>query len=172
LVVCDWAADEGLDDNAQRLEISMSPGPVRVPKTRAATGRSLVSNGFLGADILHLPAGEGFTPHTHPGDHLLFVLGGKGTITVDGVITPTDAGQAYLIEGGVPHAVGAITPHVILAIGAPHRTLDSMDRQQLIDYSAVLAPMGTITCSMCGVTGEGAQDLAEQGCSHSRHLTA
>lgn len=169
LVICDWAEDEGRDGRVQRLAVDMSPGPVRIPKTRSATGRSLVSNGWIGADLLNLPAGEGFAPHTHPGDHMLFVLGGTGTITVDGEITPTVVGQAYMIEGARPHAVGAITDHVILAVGAPHRALDSMERQDLVEYSALLTPLGSISCRICGVSGGCGEDLASQGCQHSPH---
>jgi quercetin dioxygenase-like cupin family protein len=162
-----WASDLGSEGTVQRLGVDTTPGPVRVLKTRAATGRPLLSNGYLGADILHVTAGDGFAPHTHPGDHLLFVLAGCGTITVDGTITETGAGQVYLIEGAVPHAVGAITDHVILAIGAPHMPLDSEARQDLTAYEALLTSMGSITCTICGVAGDGADALAERGCTHS-----
>ena len=168
--ICEWAADDGRDAGGQRLLVGMDPGPFRVPKTRAATGRSLVSNGYLGSDILHIPAGEGFAPHTHPGDHLLFVVGGQGSITVNGAITPTRAGQVYLIEGAVSHAVGAITDHVILAVGAPHRSLTSMDRQHLVAYADLMTPIGDITCSMCDVTARSGEELAAAGCPHSPHL--
>jgi quercetin dioxygenase-like cupin family protein len=172
LLICRWEVDAGQGEAAQRLIVDTMPGPVKVPKTRAATGRSLVSNGQLGADVLHLPAGEGFAPHTHPGDHLLFVLAGKGTITVGGAIVPTSAGQVYMIEGAVPHAVGAITDHVILAVGAPHRPLDSPQRQELTEYAALLASLGSITFQICEVTGTGGDDLADQGCRHSPQLSA
>ena len=168
-MICDWATAEGVNDEIQHLGIDMSPGRIQVPKTRAATGRSLLSNGFIGADLIHLPAGEGFAPHTHPADHLLFVLAGDGTIAVDGMIVPTGPGQAYMIEGAVPHAVGAITDHVILAVGAPHQPLDSAKRQDLVEYAALLASLGSITCQICAVTGHSAEELAAQGCAHSPH---
>jgi quercetin dioxygenase-like cupin family protein len=167
LEICDWAIAEGADNGVQHLGIDMSPGPVAVLKTRAATGRSLLSNGYLGADLLHIPAGEGFAPHIHPGDHLLFVVAGQGTITVEGEITPTHPGQAYMVEGAVPHAVGAISDHVILAIGAPHKPLDSPARQDLVEYAALLADLGCLTCRICGVSGRSAAELAERGCGHS-----
>lgn len=172
LLISEWAINEGIEGSLQHFAIEMTPGPIRVPKTRAATGRSLVSTGHLGADLLHLPAGEGFAPHTHPGDHLLFVLGGTGTITFDGTITATRAGQVYVIAGMVPHAVGAITDHVILAVGAPHRALDSMERQELVEYAALLSPLGTIECSLCGVLAESGEKLSESGCCHSPHIFA
>jgi quercetin dioxygenase-like cupin family protein len=169
LLLCDWATDAGTEGQVQRLEIDMTPGPIAVLKTKAATGRSLVSNGYLGADLLHVPAGQGFAPHTHKGDHLLFVVGGRGTITVAGRITPTSAGQVYMIEGAVPHAVGAVTDHVILAVGAPHRPLDSEDRQNLTEYAALLTRFGSITCTICAVTANSGDELEMLGCAHSPH---
>lgn len=169
LLICDWAADAGVDGVTQQLNVDLTPGPIRVAKTRAATGRSLVTNGRLGADLLHVPAGEGFPPHTHPGDHLLFVLSGRGTITVNGMIIQTSAGQVYLVEGAVPHAVGAITDHVILAVGAPHRRLESPGRQVLTAYSALLTPPGTITCVICGVCAQSDGELTALDCPHSPH---
>jgi quercetin dioxygenase-like cupin family protein len=166
VLISDWAGDGGIVDGAQLLTVGMSPRPVAVPKTRAATGLSLLSNGFLGADLLHLPAHEGFAPHTHPGDHLLFVLGGEGTIAVDGMITPTRAGQVYLIKGAVTHAVGAITDHVILAVGAPHRELTSPERQELVEYAGLLSRFGEITCRICGVSAGCGEELTERGCGH------
>ena len=99
LQICSWATAEEVSDGVQRLGIDMSPRSIPVPKTRAATGCSLLTNGFMGADLLQIPAGEGFAPHIHPGDHLLFVLGGEGTITINGVIQPTGPGQAYMVDG-------------------------------------------------------------------------
>ncbi|MEU4772785.1 phosphopantetheine-binding protein [Micromonospora sp. NPDC023644] len=167
LLMLDWAEDLGVDGTMQRLGFDLGPRAVPIPKTAAATGRSLVTNGKLGADLIHVPAGNGFAPHTHPGDHLLFVVGGRGTITVGGVITETRAGQVYMIDGAVPHAVGAITDHVILAIGSPHRGIEDPERQNLIEYSALLTPISSIACQICGVTAEGHQDLSELGCPHS-----
>jgi len=166
---CEWAVDLGVDGSSQRLAVDVTPGPTRIAKTEAATGRSLLSNGYLGADLIHVPAGEGFAPHTHPGDHLLFVLGGYGTITAGGMITRTAPGQAYMVEGAVPHAVGAITDHVLLAVGAPHRPLHSLDRQTLIPYASLLASVGSITCLICDLVADSDEALTAMGCTHSPH---
>lgn len=169
LLICDWAEDLGLNGSTQQLGIDVAPGPTKVSKTAAATGHSLVSSGHVGADILHVPAGSGFAPHTHPGDHLLFVLAGSGTISVAGEIVPTRPGQVYMVEGAVTHAVGAVTDHMILAVGAPHRRLDSPDRQELTAYAALLGDLGEITCRICDIRGSSGEELAAKGCTHSPH---
>ncbi|WP_432145496.1 cupin domain-containing protein [Streptomyces sp. bgisy084] len=169
LLICDWAADLGLDGTTQQLGITVAPGPTRVSKTDDATGRSLLSSGHVGADILHVPAGSGFAPHTHPGDHLLFVLAGTGTIAVAGEIVETRPGQVYMVEGALTHAVGAVTDHMILAVGAPHRHLDSPERQELTAYTALLGDLGRITCRICDIEGASGEELAAKGCPHSPH---
>ncbi|MEU5634080.1 cupin domain-containing protein [Streptomyces rishiriensis] len=169
LLICDWATDLGLDGTTQQLGINLAPGPTRVSKTADATGHSLLSSGHVGADILHVPAGSGFAPHTHPGDHLLFVLAGTGTISVAGEIVPTRPGQVYMVEGAVTHAVGAVTDHMILSVGAPHRHLDSPERQELTAYSALLGDLGQITCRLCDIQGSSGEELTAKGCPHSPH---
>src|SRR5207302_2015438 len=88
-------------------------------------------------------------PHTHPGHHVLIVIGGRGTITFDGKIYETQAGHSYLIAGAIPHAVGAITDHVIIAIGAPHKAVDAHDRMMPVPYEEVLAAEGDLECMIC-----------------------
>ena len=124
LSIVDWAEATSEGDSTC-LHVHHRPRPAQMHGARDATGEGLVSNGAIGADIIRLPAGGGFAPHTHPGHHLLIVLAGEGTITYDGVVYPTRAGQIYMIEGEVPHAVGAVTEHVILAAGSPHKPIDS-----------------------------------------------
>jgi quercetin dioxygenase-like cupin family protein len=99
-----------------------------------ARGLGLHTNGHLGADLLHVKAGDQFPVHTHPGDHLLYCLSGEGTITVDQVTYTIVPGDLYMVDGLVPHAVGAVTDHVILAIGAPHKAVDSPERMAFVDW--------------------------------------
>ena len=126
----------------------------------------------MGADVIRVPAGYGFAPHTHPGDHLLIVLAGSGTIAYDGKVYATGPGTIYMIEGRVPHAVGAITDHVILAVGAPHRAVDSEDRQQMAAYESVAAELGDITCLICGTKAVAPKRLRDVGCPHCPSLWA
>ena len=74
-----------------------------------------------------------------------------------------------MIEGAVPHAVGATTDHLILAVGAPHRSLESEDRQALAAYASLLMPLGSITCHICNIAGRSGDELARLGCVHSPH---
>lgn len=170
LVLVDWANDGGFEtvmgENAiQRLLVGLEKRPARMAHSNA-TGRGLVSNGYLGVDLIRIAGGDGFVPHTHPGDHLLICVGGRGTITYDGRIHETRAGQVYMVEGMVPHAVGAITDHVILAVGAPHKAVDDTERMAPQAYASVLAETGSLHCLICDVIAVYPQRLHDVRCSH------
>ena len=159
-----WANDLGMNGE-QLLGVALGARPASVAQSNA-TGEGLVSNGLLGADVIRLAAGDGFVPHTHPGDHLLLVLAGQGTITYGGTVYPTKAGEIYMVEGQVPHAVGAITDHVILAVGSPHRPVDAGDRMALVDYEAIAADLGDLHCLICDTRARYPSRLHGQGCPH------
>jgi quercetin dioxygenase-like cupin family protein len=169
LRIVEWAqrskafAQDG--ENPEELSVDLGPRPVQMANS-PATGEGLITNGKLGADIIRLEAGKGFAPHTHPGDHLLIVLGGEGTITYNGKIYATRAGQIYMVEGAKPHAVGARSDHVILAVGSPHRAVDSPDRMALVEYRAVTAELGNLTCLLCEKEAIFPQMLHTLGCRH------
>ena len=131
-----------------------------------ATGQPLVTNGEIGADLIRLAAGSGFAPHTHPGHHILTVVGGTGTITYDGRVYQTEAGQTYLIEGAVPHAVGAITDHVLIAVGSPHKAIDAHDRMAPVPYEEVIAETGDLTCMICQTSVRAPKRLHAARCPH------
>jgi quercetin dioxygenase-like cupin family protein len=164
LSIVRWA-DAVIGEQDTCLHIPHGPRPVRMHGAQS-TGLGLVSNGIIGADVIRLPAGAGFPPHTHPGHHLLIVLGGRGTITYNGRVHATEAGQIYLVEGAVSHAVGAITDHVILATGAPHMPVDSDKRMQVVVYEEVLSPIGDLNCLICDRTSEPPAYLHDVGCDH------
>ncbi len=160
-----WAKALAIEEDQQLLNISLAERGFRMAHSNA-TGEGLVSNGRLGVDLIRLKAGNKFLPHTHPSDHLLIVVGGKGTITYEGEIHPTEAGQVYLIDGQKPHAVGAITDHTILAVGSPHRPVDSPDRMKIVQYEEVLSDISTLHCLIDDIRVEGEERLHEKGCSH------
>ena len=167
LEIVRWAVDLGAvgEHGEQVLGVALGPRPVHLARSNA-TGEGLVSNGVLGADVIRLAAGDGFVPHTHPGDHLLVVLGGSGTLTCGGKIYPTRAGELYLVAGEVPHAVGAITDHVLLAVGAPHLPVDSPDRMTPVDYQTVTAEVDYLHCLICDVQARFPRRLHDVGCPH------
>ncbi|OGK38756.1 hypothetical protein A3F03_03995 [Candidatus Roizmanbacteria bacterium RIFCSPHIGHO2_12_FULL_41_11] len=160
-----WADDLGITNGLQQLAISLKERPHKMAHSNA-TGEGLVTNGFLGVDIIRLKAGDKFVPHTHPGDHLLIVVGGQGTITYNGNIYPTKAGQVYMVEGRIPHGVGAITDHVILAVGAPHKAVDDPERMKVVDYKEIISKIGDMHCLICKKDATYPEMLHKKGCKH------
>lgn len=160
-----WGYPGGVSDDIQYIAVHLGPRPSTMAHS-VATGQALVSNGHLGADIIRLAAGEAFAPHTHPGDHLLIVIGGHGTITYRGEIHLTKPGQIYMVEGLEPHAVGAITDHVILAIGCPHKPVGDPDRMKIVEYQEILAEVGSLHCLICDKVATYPERLVDLGCPH------
>jgi quercetin dioxygenase-like cupin family protein len=160
-----WArGDIGADATVLTVDHGVRPVPMHGAVN--ASGEALVTNGLVGADVIRLAAGAGFAPHTHPGHHILIVVGGEGTITYGGRVYRTSAGNAYLVEGAVPHAVGAITDHVIVAVGAPHKSVGSADRMALVPYVEVISPDGDLHCTICDVAAADPRRLHELACPH------
>lgn len=158
-----WA-DAHIGFDATTLTVAHDEQPTVLSHT-AATGRTLTTVGRIGADIIRLAAGTGFPYHAHPGDHILIPVAGEGTVTADGTVTAAHAGTVYLIEGGTPHAVGAVTDHVLIAVGAPHRTVDDPARMTLVEYAAAAADTTGLRCAICPVDTAGYW-LHETGCGH------
>ncbi len=54
-----------------------------------------------------------------------------------------------MVNGHIPHAVGALTDHILVAIGAPHKPVDSPERMVFVDWEGNpterLASGGVIT---------------------------
>lgn len=161
-----WAHDHGIkEDGHQHLSVELGPRPSKMAHS-SATGEGLLTSGDMGGDIIRVAAGHGFVPHTHPGDHLLVILAGEGTVTYDGKIYPTRPGQICMIKGEVPHAVGAVTDHVILAVGAPHRLVDSPDRMKPVEYQEVTTDIAELHCLICNIRSQVPQKPHDLGCTH------
>jgi len=92
-----------------------------------------LSNLPLGIDLLEMEPGAAFPTHTHGGAHILFILKGKGTVTMDGTVYPTEPGDCFYIPGHFAHGVAAIEKHSFLAIGFPHRALNDPLRMDIRD---------------------------------------
>lgn len=110
----------------------------------AAFGRRLfcsdvpLTRGHLGVDLLRVPSGIQFPLHVHPGNHLLYVVRGRGTVTFGGEVYTTKAGDLMLIDAEIEHAVGASSfeEQFILAFGAPHEEVDSPNRMRVVEDAA------------------------------------
>lgn len=165
LEIVTWA-DAGVGDHRTELTVDHGPLPVGLHGTADASGRELATIGSIGADLIRLPAGSGFQPHTHPGHHVLTVVAGIGTITYGGRVHETRAGQTFLVEGEVPHAVGSITDHVILAVGSPHKQIDAEDRMAPVPFEEIIAPDGDLTCMICAIGAQLPARLHDRGCPH------
>lgn len=160
-----WARPGPRGSGIQQIDVDLGPRSIKLNHA-PATGEGLVGNGRLGVDLIRVAAGEGFQPHTHPGDHILIVVGGEGTITHDGTVYPTQPGDVYMVEGGVPHAVGARSDHVILAVGSPHKAVDDVDRMTPAEYREILSPLGDLRCLICQRTSTHPRLLHNVDCEH------
>lgn len=164
LVIASWS-QAVIGDGETVLTVSHEKRPVRMHGADS-TGLGLVTNQTIGADLIRLPSGAGFPPHTHPGHHVLVIVGGRGTISYAGRVYPTQAGEIYLVEGSVAHAVGAITDHVILAVGAPHMPVDSHERMAVVPYQEVLSEVGDLHCLICDRRTSPPLMLHDTDCPH------
>jgi len=98
-----------------------------------ATGLPLLKLSEFGTDIIRFDAGKGVNNHTHDGDHMLFVLKGKGFVEYNGVDHALRPGLCYLILGFVDHAIKATTELVLIAVGNKHFPVDSWERMSLVE---------------------------------------
>ncbi len=99
------------------------------------TGKQLfcsedIGNGtHLGVDRLRLLPGEKFPKHTHPGHHLLYIIKGMGTVTIEDKVYVTVPGDLYLVNGNVLHALSAgETGQLLLSFAVPHKHLSDASR--------------------------------------------
>lgn len=96
------------------------------------TGEPLLALNGFGADIIRFAGGEGVMNHTHVGDHILFVVKGRGFVEYDGVEYKLYPGICYLVPGNVDHAIRATQNLVLIAVGNMHQPLDSEERMKPI----------------------------------------
>ena len=87
----------------------------------------------MGIDLLDMEPNTSFPLHIHPGAHILFILEGKGTVTIGDQVHITRPGDCYFIPGELEHGVGAIEHHQLLSIGFPHKALDDPARMDIVD---------------------------------------
>lgn len=125
------------------LTVKTGPFDLTMAKTGGQiTGQRLVSNGDIGGDLMYIPAGLGFEPHTHEGHHVLLFLSGKATVTIGNEIHPMTPGEICVIPGDTAHGVTAISETTLLAVGSPHLPVDGAERMQVLgEYKAIVAEL-------------------------------
>jgi quercetin dioxygenase-like cupin family protein len=91
----------------------------------------------LGIDMIEMDAGSRFPLHTHPGDHILYVLQGPGIVHVDGVDHPVKSGDSIFVAAEYAHGVKTLpdAPHALrfLAVGYPHKHVQAPDRMTIVE---------------------------------------
>lgn len=115
-----------------RFDQPPGPLPVRMSASDATAARLLKLDNFA-ADLIRFPAGGRVADHTHPGDHILFVLSGTGWVDYDGTPHLLAPGDCYLIPGAVRHGIRGETELTLLAVANNHR--DAVDPERLTPCS-------------------------------------
>ncbi|RLT26348.1 MAG: cupin domain-containing protein [Chloroflexi bacterium] len=85
------------------------------------TRRTLASGDKLMLVEIAITEGNEVPEHTHPHEQGGSVREGRIRITVGGVVTDLEAGDAYMIPGGVVHHVVALTPAILIEAFSPPR---------------------------------------------------
>jgi quercetin dioxygenase-like cupin family protein len=98
-----------------------------------ATALELVSSkdGNFGADLIRFPAGGSVPMHTHPGAHILIVIGGKGKLITHDAEASLNPGVVYLVPGGVSHEIFAETALSLISVSDQRIPPSSPDRLAL-----------------------------------------
>lgn len=55
--------------------------------------------------VVRLRTGESLEPHCHTQPETYFTLSGRGTVTIDDVVHPVDAGRMLFIPGNARHQI-------------------------------------------------------------------
>ena len=122
---CEW--------DGSNLQVDTALRPKKMANS-FGTGEELVRLNNFGADIIRFSAGEGVQNHTHPGDHILFVLSGSGYVIYEGHGEPLVPGICYLVKGEADHAIKASTDLVLIAVGNNHQRVDQELRMTPVPY--------------------------------------
>lgn len=97
-----------------------------------AVGLPLVKDGSFAADMLKFERGQRTSKHTHPGNHILFVVDGGGWLVYGDESHVLSRGTCYFVPGQIPHQVIADEYMFMLSIANDHRPVDSPSRLEVI----------------------------------------
>lgn len=99
-----------------------------------ALGMNLVKSGNFAADMLRFKPQERTSLHTHPGNHILFVVEGDGCLVFDGQLYELTKNTCYFVPGSTPHQViGGDVGMFLMSIADSHRPVDSTERLTVVD---------------------------------------
>lgn len=97
-----------------------------------ALGAPLVKDGAFAADLLKFEPGQKTEPHTHPGDHILFVVDGDGWLIYGGAYHALTRHTCYFVPGQIIHQVGSESGMLLMSIANAHRPVDSLERLEVV----------------------------------------
>lgn len=95
------------------------------------TGQPLVKLEHFAADLIRFQPGKCIEEHTHPGDHILYCLGGTGTLVFAGERHLLSEGTIYMVPGTTPHAILTTEQDdelTLMSIANQHFPVDSAKR--------------------------------------------
>lgn len=85
------------------------------------TRRTLGSGDHLTLVEIGITEGHEVPEHVHPHEQAGSVREGRVRFTIGGVVSDLEAGDAYLIPGGVVHHVVALAPAILIEAFSPPR---------------------------------------------------
>ena len=116
-----------IDDSGKRL-----PGI----RGRAGVAMPTLEGIEVGADLIEMQPGSAFPLHTHPGEHILYVIQGKGYVHVDGIDHSIKEGDTIYVPAEYAHGVKtderSACPFLLLAFGYPHKHIGAEDRMRIV----------------------------------------
>lgn len=89
------------------FEKAVNLGELVSYQTGQIVSRTLVQNKGVSITLFAFDAGEEISAHESTGDALVYVLDGKGTLTIGGKEHTAQVGEAVVMPATVPHAVYA-----------------------------------------------------------------
>jgi len=104
---------------------------------RAGVAAPAMDGPEIGADLIEMQPGSAFPLHTHPGEHILYVIQGAGLVHVDGLDHRVEVGDTIFIPAEYPHGVKSLPeatePFLLLAVGYPHKDIAATDRMKVVE---------------------------------------
>lgn len=78
--------------------------------------RTLAQTPEAGITLMAVAQGEGLATHAAGGDALAYILDGEARITVGGVESTVQTGEAIVMPYGIPHSLHADVPFKMLLV--------------------------------------------------------